>query len=80
MDDSNMDNNTNYDNGLKVRTEVMGEQHVKRSLDAATGFTQPNARLMLPQDLPNRCKTGLLNTLGAALGKMTQYYLVSIAH
>lgn len=36
-----MDSNTNYDNGLKVRTEVMGEQHVKRSLDAATVFTQP---------------------------------------
>ncbi|GAF56950.1 LOW QUALITY PROTEIN: 4-carboxymuconolactone decarboxylase [Psychrobacter sp. JCM 18901] len=36
-----MDDSTNYDNGLKVRTEVMGEQHVKRSLDAATGFTQP---------------------------------------
>ena len=36
-----MDNNTNYDNGLKVRTEVMGEDHVKRSLDAATDFTQP---------------------------------------
>ncbi len=41
MDDSNTDNNTSYDNGLKVRKEVMGEQHVKRSLDAATGFTQP---------------------------------------
>ncbi|MGP9557473.1 carboxymuconolactone decarboxylase family protein [Psychrobacter sp. AOP7-A1-24] len=41
MSDSNTDNNTNYDNGLKVRTEVMGAQHVKRSLDAATGFTQP---------------------------------------
>ena len=36
-----MDSNTNYDNGLKVRTEVMGEAHVKRSLDTATGFTQP---------------------------------------
>ena len=33
--------NSNYDNGLKVRTEVMGEAHVKRSLDAATDFTQP---------------------------------------
>ena len=37
----NKENNSNYDNGLKVRTEVMGEQHVKRSLDNATGFTQP---------------------------------------
>lgn len=36
-----MDSNTNYNNGLKVRTEVMGEDHVRRSLDAATGFTQP---------------------------------------
>lgn len=36
-----MDSNTNYNNGLKVRTEVMGKDHVKRSLDAATGFTQP---------------------------------------
>jgi len=36
-----MDSNTNYDNGLRVRTEVMGEAHVKRSLDTATGFTQP---------------------------------------
>jgi len=30
-----------YQNGLKVRTEVMGEAHVKRSLDPATPFTQP---------------------------------------
>ncbi len=36
-----MDDNTNYENGLKVRTEVMGEQHVKRALDSATPFTQP---------------------------------------
>ena len=36
-----MNDNSNYDNGLKVRTEVMGEAHVKRSLDAATDFTQP---------------------------------------
>jgi len=35
------ENNINYENGLKVRTEVMGEQHVKRSLDSAIGFTQP---------------------------------------
>lgn len=51
MDDSNMENhdienndikhNHNYQNGLKVRTEVMGAAHVKRSLDVATGFTQP---------------------------------------
>ena len=34
-------NNTNYKNGLKVRTEVMGAAHVQRSLDAATPFTQP---------------------------------------
>ncbi|WP_201586060.1 carboxymuconolactone decarboxylase family protein [Psychrobacter sp. HII-4] len=36
-----MANNTAYQNGLQVRTEVMGEAHVKRSLDNATGFTQP---------------------------------------
>ena len=36
-----MDDNANYKNGLKVRTEVMGEAHVKRSLDSTTGFTQP---------------------------------------
>ena len=36
-----MSNDTNYDKGLKVRTEVMGAAHVKRSLDAATAFTQP---------------------------------------
>ena len=36
-----MDDNANYQNGLKVRTEVMGEEHVKRSLDSATPFTQP---------------------------------------
>lgn len=33
--------NINYQNGLKVRTEVMGEAHVQRSLDSATPFTQP---------------------------------------
>ena len=36
-----MNDNSNYDNGLKVRTEVISETHVKRSLDAATDFTQP---------------------------------------
>lgn len=36
-----MANNTAYQNGLQVRTEVMGEAHVKRSLNNATGFTQP---------------------------------------
>lgn len=36
-----MNNNSNYEKGLKARTEVMGEAHVKRSLDAATSFTQP---------------------------------------
>ena len=40
-DDHNMADNTAYQNGLQVRTEVMGEAHVKRSLDNATGFTQP---------------------------------------
>ena len=37
----NANQNANYDNGLKVRTEVMGAEHVKRSLDSATAFTQP---------------------------------------
>lgn len=32
---------SNYEKGLKVRTEVMGAAHVQRSLDAATAFTQP---------------------------------------
>ena len=41
MDDNTKNRSTNYKNGLQVRTEVMGEPHVKRSLDAATGFTQP---------------------------------------
>lgn len=41
MADNNTEHNNNYKNGLKVRTEVMGEAHVKRSLDSATGFTQP---------------------------------------
>ncbi|WP_348548668.1 carboxymuconolactone decarboxylase family protein [Psychrobacter sp. KFRI-CH2-11] len=36
-----MADNTAYQNGLQVRTEVMSEAHVKRSLDNATGFTQP---------------------------------------
>ena len=36
-----MSDNSNYNKGLKVRTEVMGEAHVKRSLDSATPFTQP---------------------------------------
>lgn len=35
------DEHSNYDKGLKVRTEVMGAAHVQRSLDAATPFTQP---------------------------------------
>ncbi|MGM8871391.1 carboxymuconolactone decarboxylase family protein [Psychrobacter sp. 2Y5] len=38
---NNNDDLSNYEKGLKVRTEVMGEAHVKRSLDAATAFTQP---------------------------------------
>lgn len=36
-----MSTDSNYDKGLKVRTEVMGAAHVQRSLDAATAFTQP---------------------------------------
>ncbi len=39
--DTSINTTTYYENGLKVRTEVMGEAHVKRSLDEATGFTQP---------------------------------------
>lgn len=38
---SDKSSNTNYQNGLKVRTEVMGAAHVQRSLDNATDFTQP---------------------------------------
>lgn len=41
MENSNIKSNSNYQNGLKVRTDVMGEAHVKRSLDSTTGFTQP---------------------------------------
>ena len=41
MENSNIKSNANYQNGLKVRTDVMGAAHVKRSLDGATGFTQP---------------------------------------
>ena len=41
MENSHIKSNANYQNGLKVRTDVMGEAHVKRSLDSATGFTQP---------------------------------------
>ena len=40
-ENSDIKSNANYQNGLKVRTEVMGTEHVKRSLDSATGFTQP---------------------------------------
>ena len=36
-----MENNSNYQKGLKVRTEVMGSAHVERSLKSATAFTQP---------------------------------------
>lgn len=41
MENSHIKSNSNYQNGLKVRTDVMGEAHVKRSLDSTTGFTQP---------------------------------------
>ena len=41
MNDHNKDSSANYKAGLTVRTQVMGEDHVKRSLDASTGFTQP---------------------------------------
>ena len=41
MENSHIKSNANYQNGLKIRTDVMGEAHVKRSLDSATGFTQP---------------------------------------
>ncbi|WP_028471442.1 carboxymuconolactone decarboxylase family protein [Neptunomonas japonica] len=30
-----------YDNGLKVRTEVMGEEFVQRAIDNTTELTQP---------------------------------------
>lgn len=41
MSHDNNDEPSNYEKGLKVRTEVMGAAHVQRSLDAATAFTQP---------------------------------------
>ena len=41
IENSHIKSNANYQNGLKVRTEVMGEAHVKRSLDSTTGFTKP---------------------------------------
>ena len=40
-ENNNLSHNENYENGLKVRTEVMGVAHVQRSLDSATPFTQP---------------------------------------
>ena len=61
-----MPSDDNYNNGLKARTEVMGEQHVKRSLDSAMAFTQPL------QDC------GLLSMPGVVLGKTIRYYLVNI--
>lgn len=39
--DTSISITAHYKNGLKVRTEVMGEDHVKRSLETATGFTEP---------------------------------------
>jgi hypothetical protein len=56
-----------YENGLKVRTEVMGESFVKRAQDNTVPFTAP-------------CKTGLMNMLGDLHGNVKVYYLVSIAH
>ena len=39
MENSHIKSNANYQNGLKVRTDVMGEAHVKRSLDSTTGLS-----------------------------------------
>ncbi|WP_296406049.1 carboxymuconolactone decarboxylase family protein [Psychrobacter sp.] len=39
--EANNSKNSNFENGLKVRTQVMGEAHVQRSLNSATPFTQP---------------------------------------
>ena len=56
-----------YENGLKVRTEVMGEAFVKRAQEN----TVP---------LPSLYKTGLMNMHGDRLGSVKVCYLVNIVH
>lgn len=49
-----------YENGLKVRTEVMGEAFVQRAKTT-------------PFHLPSRCKTGLMNMHGGQPGNVKVY-------
>lgn len=60
-----MPSDDNYNNGLKARTEVMGEQHVKRSLDSAMAFTQP-------------LQDWIIEHAWGSIGKTIRYYLVNI--
>ena len=41
-----MTDNNRYDEGLRVRSEVLGAEHVQRSLDAASDFTRPVQELV----------------------------------
>ena len=41
-----------YENGMKVRREVLGDEHVDRAVEATTPFTQPF------QDYITRCAWG----------------------
>ena len=56
-----------YNNGLKVRTEVMGEHFVKRAQDN----TVP---------LQHHCRIGLTNMHGARHGNVTVFYHANTAH
>lgn len=56
-----------FENGLKVRTEVMGESFVKRAQDNTVPFTQP-------------LQDWIMNMLGVRRGNVKVYCRVSIAH
>ncbi len=56
-----------YENGLKVRTEVMGEAFVKRAQENTIPFTQP-------------LQDWIMNMHGDQLGNVKVYFHVNIAH
>ena len=41
-----MTDNTRYDDGLKVRSEVLGPEYVQASLDRASDFSRPMQQLV----------------------------------
>ena len=55
-------NNEKYEKGLKIRTQVLGEAYVKRSIENADDFTRPLQEICLLYTSPSP-RDGLLSRM-----------------